>query len=65
MNVSSIERSFDNYTYEINNWNADFDDSPFDDDESLITRQQIYRIHKDIIEKLNNGLSIDVYMNRM
>ena len=44
---------------------ANFDDLPFDGDQRLITKQWIYCIHYDIIEMLNNGLVIDVYMNKM
>ena len=63
--VSLIERYFDNGMYESNPQNADFDDLPLDGDQRLITRQNIYRIHDDIIEILNNGLIVDIYMNRM
>ena len=45
--------------------NDNFDDLPFDGYEMLITRQQIYSIKGDIIERLNNGSIVDVYTNRM
>ena len=51
--------------YESNARNANFNFLPFDGDQSLITRQLIYFINDDIIERLNNGLIIDVYMNLM
>ena len=47
----------------INPKNADFYDLHFDCDQRLITRRQIYCIHDDIVEILNNGLIVDVYAN--
>ena len=41
--------------YVSNPWNANFDDLPFNGDERLVTKQQIYRINDDIIKRLNNG----------
>ena len=51
--------------YESNPWNADFDDLSFDGNERFITRQWIYRINDDIIERLNNGSIFDIYTNIM
>ena len=51
---------FDNRIYESNPQNYDFDDLPFDDDEMLIPRWQIYRINDDILFKLNIGPGVDV-----
>ena len=45
LKVSYIERSFDSRIYESNTQNDDLNYLPFDGDERLITRQQIYRIH--------------------
>ena len=59
LKFSSIEKYFDNIIYESNYQNAKFDDLTFDGDESLITRQQIYLIHDNIIFRLNNGSSVD------
>ena len=49
--------------YVTNDRNANFDDLTFDGDESFITRQQIYRVHDDTAEMLNNGSIVDVYEN--
>ena len=46
--------------YESNPLNADFGDLPFDEDEMLISRWQLYCIHDDIIFKLKNGLGFYV-----
>ena len=51
--------------YKSNPQNSDFDDLPFDGDERLITRWQINRINDDVIERLNNGLIVDVYTNKI
>ena len=48
-----------------NTQNSDLDYLPFDGDKMLITKWWIYCIDGDIIEILNNGLIIDVYINRM
>ena len=48
--------------YEINPQNDDFDDLPFDVDQSLITRKRIYRINDDIVNRLNNCLIFDIYI---
>ena len=60
MKVSLIERSFDNLKCGSNPQNADFDDLPFEYDQMLITRQQIYCINDNIIERLNYSLTIDI-----
>ena len=49
--------------YESNDRNANFNVLPFYGDKSLITRQLIYFIDDDIIERLNNGLIVGVYRN--
>ena len=51
--------------YVINPRNADFDDLTFDSDENLITRRRIYSINDDIVERLNNGLIVNVYTNQI
>ena len=48
--------------YEINPQNDDFDDLTFDVDQSLITRKRIYRINDDIVNRLNNCLIFDIYI---
>ena len=45
--------------------NSDLDDLCFDGDQRLITRKLIYRINNNIVERLNNGLTVDVYTNCM
>ena len=60
LEVSSIERSFDNIIYESKPLNANFDDLPFDGDEILIARLQIYDVNYDIVFRLNNGSSVYV-----
>ena len=49
--------------YESNARNSDFDVLPFDGNQRLITRQLIYFINDDIIERLNNGFIVGVYRN--
>ena len=44
----------DNWMHEGNPRNPDFYYFHFDGDERLITRQQIYHINDDIVERLNN-----------
>ena len=51
--------------YKSNPQNADFDDLPFDGDERLITILQINFINDDTIERLNNGLLVEVYTNEI
>ena len=51
--------------YKSNPSNSDIYYLPFDGDERLVTRWQIYRIKDDIIEGLNNGSIVDVYTNRI
>ena len=48
-----------------NPWNDNFNELLFDGHQSLITRQQIYRVNYDIIERLNNGFIVDVCTNIM
>ena len=50
--------------YVSNHQDTNYDDLPFDGDKRLITRQQIYHINYDSMEKLNNGLIFGVYMNQ-
>ena len=54
----SIEWLLDKKIYKSNNWNANFDDLPFDDDESLIARRKLYRINDIIVVSLINGSSV-------
>ena len=65
LKVSVIKRSFDNRIYESDPLNANFDELPFDVDESLITIRQIYCINYEIMFRLNSGSSINVKTNRM
>ena len=51
--------------YVINPKNVNLDYLLLDGDQRLITRQQIYRIYDDNVERFNNGPIVDVYMNRM
>ena len=51
--------------YVINLQGDDLDDSPFDGDQSLITRRHIYCINHDIVERMNNGSIVDVYVNQL
>ena len=46
--------------YESNPLNVNVDDLPFDGDEMLITRQQLYRINDNIMLRLNNDLIVEV-----
>ena len=64
LKVSLIKSSFDNLKCVSNPQNDDFNDLPFDFDQSLITRRPIYRINDNILERLKNGLIIDVYMHK-
>ena len=50
--------------YVSNHQNEDCDDLPFDGDQKLINRQLIYCINDDIVERLNNGLIVEVYTNK-
>ena len=45
MKVSSIEWLLDNRKYESNDKNVNFDDLPFDGDEMLNKRRQLYGIY--------------------
>ena len=49
LKVSPIKQSLDNKIYESNHRNTDFNDLPFDGDERLIARQQLYRIKDNIL----------------
>ena len=51
--------------YVRNYQNADFNDLPFDGDKRFINRQKIYCLHYYIVEKLINGLIVDLYTTRM
>ena len=51
--------------YVRNPRNDDFGDLPFDGDQIMISRWQIYRVNNYIIEMLNNDLIIDIYTNQM
>ena len=51
--------------YKSNPQNSNFNDLPFDGDERLITKRQIYHINDNIAETLNNGLIVDIYTNLM
>ena len=51
--------------YISNPQNDNFNDLLFDGHQSLITRQRIYRVNYDIVERLNNGFIVDVYTNLM
>ena len=48
-----------------NPWNDDFGYLLFDGNKRLITRQLIYVIHDNIVEKFNNGSTVDIYMNQV
>ena len=43
-------------------WNANFDDLTFDCDQRLIARWKKYAVNDYIVEILNNGSIVDVYM---
>ena len=60
LKVILIRRSFDNRIHESNPRNSNFDELPFDGDERLITRRQIYCINDDIVFILKNGSRIDI-----
>ena len=65
MEVSFSERSCDDLKCVSNPLNTNSNDSHFDWYEMLITRQQIYSINNNIVERLNNSLIIDKYMNKI
>ena len=46
-----------------NHKSSDFDDLPFDGDKRLITRELIYCVNYDIVERLKSDSIIDIYMN--
>ena len=51
--------------YVSNPRNDNFNDLLFDGHQCLITRQQIYGVNYNIIERLNNGFIVDVCTNLM
>ena len=51
--------------YVINPRYYDLSDVPFDDDERLIAKRQIYRINNNSVERLNNGSIVDINMNQI
>ena len=51
--------------YVSNPKNVNLDYLLLDGDQRLITRQQIYRIYYDNVERLNNGFIVDVYTNQI
>ena len=57
LEVSLIKWSFDNWMYVSNPWNENFYYLPFNCDERLITRRQIYHVNYDIIEKAEQGFN--------
>ena len=65
LKVSLTNQLFDNRMYESSPQNSDFVDFNFDGDQRLISGQLIYRVNDDIVLGLNNGLIVDIYINRM
>ena len=65
MKVITTKLLLDNRGYESNSWNADSDDLPFDSDERLISRRQLYRINYIIIFSYINGYRVYVKINWM
>ena len=63
--VISIKLSFDNWMYESNPQNYDFDYLYFYGDQGFITGLLIYCVTDDIVERLENGLIVNAYMNQM
>ena len=55
LKVNTIKILLDIRIYKSSPGNADFDDLPFDGDERLITRRQLYHINDNIIFRLVNG----------
>ena len=49
LKVGFIEQSLNNRRYEINPQNENFDDLPFDGDERLIARRQLYCINDNML----------------
>ena len=65
LKVSPIELLYDNRISESNPQHSDFDDLPFDGDEGLLARRQLYRVDYHIICRLINGSTIYVKSNIM
>ena len=65
LKVSAIKLSFDKWMYVSNPLNSDSDGLNLYGDKMLIDIRWIYFVNDDIIEKLKNGLIVDIYMNRM
>ena len=53
-----MEQSLDNRIYQSNHQNDDFGSLPFDGDERLISRLQLYHINYIIVFSYLNGLSV-------
>ena len=51
--------------YVINPWNSNWYDLPLDGDQRLVARIRIYFINDDIVERLNNGSSVGVYIKQI
>ena len=51
--------------YVSNLLNSDFGYLSFDGDQILISRWLMYRMNDYIVQRFNNGLIVDVYMNKM
>ena len=51
--------------YASNPKNTNFVDLTFYGDRRLIDGQRIYCVNDDILEGLNNGSTVDIYINRM
>ena len=60
LKVGLIKQLFDKWECGDNSRNDNFNDLPFDDYQRLITRQRIYHIHDNIVERLNNSSIIEV-----
>ena len=44
LKVNLIKLLLDNKIYQINPWNADFDDLPFDGEKRLLAKRRLYHI---------------------
>ena len=60
-----MEQSLDNRIYQSNHQNDDFGSLPFDGDERLISRLQLYHINYIIVFSYLNGLSVCIKTNQM
>ena len=65
LKVCLIKLFFDKWMYVSNPQNSDFGDLTFYVYQRLIVGRQIYSVNDDIVERLENGLIVDVYMNWM